>query len=73
MSKARRARIEIMRYSVGPLLDHDPAAPLPAHVEKYRTRREAPDVPVMCANIYCRTWVFGGTCKRCGRAVNSMR
>lgn len=50
------------------LIDHDPAAPLPAHVEKYRTKREPPSVPTMCSNRDCREWVWSDECQRCGTA-----
>jgi hypothetical protein len=45
-------------------IDHD--APLPAHVLKYRAVREPPYVPTMCTNIYCRSWIWGAECERCG-------
>lgn len=56
---------DILLYTV---IEHDPSAPLPAHVAKYRTRREPPDVPTMCSNVYCREWVWEAEpeCSRCG-------
>jgi len=69
MSRATRERVEIARYAFGPLLEHDPSAPLPAHVVKYRVVREPPIVPVMCGNLYCRDWCWGEVCERCGATV----
>ena len=73
-SAAQRERVtaEIGKYNYGPLLEHDPSAPLPAHIEKYRARREAPVImPWVCA--VCRDWTLAGSyaageCTRCGTA-----
>lgn len=56
----------IRTYDYGPLLIHDPTAPLPEHVAKCRAVQTPCIVPVMCANVYCREWVFGASCARCG-------